>query len=180
MTMAKIDQMTAINLDAVASIKFSGPDEELAAKVNFLTTVADGNFISETFTGEAARNLYEILGNSVIEEDLTEEREPESSAAAFDDEFLRTKSWFFVKGADGKRYFVAFINAKGSCSMRTFEAKTGRFIGKKYRAGNYQQQFADVIQKGVELTLDSQPNLERDCKVKLPESVLSQLNQQAK
>ena len=62
--------------------------------------------------------------------------------------------------------------------MRTFDASTGRFVTKKYRAGNYQEQFADVIQRGTELTIDSQPNLERDCKVRLPEAVLSHLKKQ--
>ena len=64
--------------------------------------------------------------------------------------------------------------------MRTFDADTGRFLSKKYRAGNYQEQFAEVIHNAVELTVNSQPNLERDCKVHLPESVLSQLNKQVK
>jgi hypothetical protein len=64
--------------------------------------------------------------------------------------------------------------------MRTFDANTGRFIAKKYRAGNYQQEFADVIQNATELMVSPQPNLERDCKVSLPESVLAHLQKQTK
>lgn len=56
----------------------------------------------------------------------------------------------------------------------------GRFISRKYRADDYQQQFADVLQRGTELTVNSQPNLERDCKIRLPGEVLSNLKKQVK
>jgi hypothetical protein len=183
MTITKIDSETALNLDAVASIKFSGAAQEFAATVNFLSTGTGSSFISETFTGEAARKLFEMIGGRATESVSNNKAETEEAGAVtpvFGTEFLRTKGWYFVRGADGRRYFVAFINAKGSCSMRTFDANTGRFIAKKYRAGNYQQEFADIIQSATELTVNSQPNLERDCKVSLPESVLAQLQKQAK
>ena len=90
----------------------------------------------------------------------------------------RNKSWFYARDERGKQHFFAFVNAKGSCSMRTFDAETGIFLGKQYRSGNYQDQFSKVIGNAIELTVNSQPNLERDCKQRLPESVLSHLRRE--
>jgi hypothetical protein len=64
--------------------------------------------------------------------------------------------------------------------MRTFDADTGRFITKTYRAGNYQEQFASIIQDATEVSIDSQPNLERDCKERLPGDHLAYLKEQVK
>jgi hypothetical protein len=96
--------------------------------------------------------------------------------------FVRTKGWYSFINPLGNHYFVAFINAKGSCSMRVFDAETGRFITKESQPGKYQYKFPEVIKAATatELDLDVQPNLERDCKVRLPESVLSELQKQVK
>jgi hypothetical protein len=171
-SLTRIDPETAINLDAVASVKFAGSADQLSATVKFLT-VAPGtdSFVSETLSGEAARRLYNIIGEGVAAE-VTMSTRPS--------QFVRTKAWYFYTDADGRRYFIAFINAKGSCSMRTFDAESGMFITKKYSAGNYQDQFGDVIQKATELTLEAQPNLERDCRVRLPDYILPQLKKQVK
>src|SRR5437773_630492 len=99
MSITRIADEIALNLDAVASIKFSETDQGLAATVNFLSTGVGGNFISEIFSGNAARNLYEVVGGGGVGEE---------SAPTLGEEFLRSKSWYFVRGADGRRYFVAF------------------------------------------------------------------------
>ena len=179
MTLIRIDSQTALNLSAIASIKFSTSDESTAT-VNFLGA-AGSNFISETFSGDAARNLYQLIDRNTSDKLVSDLAQSEEVASATPStEFFRTKSWYFVADTNGHHYFIAFVNAKGSCSMRTFDADTGRFITRKYRAGNYQQQFVDVIRNANELTVDPQPNLERDCKVRLPESVFLQLKNQVK
>ena len=89
----------------------------------------------------------------------------------------RNKAWFHRKDENGREHILAFVNAKGSCSIRTFDEK-GLFLGKHYRSGNYQDQFADLIAGAVELTVNSQPNLERDCKERLPTPLLSYLRKQ--
>jgi hypothetical protein len=112
---------------------------------------------------------------------------------AFRPEFARTKGWYYYKaknpfsefaedsaGFPDRRYFLAFVNAKGSCSMRTFDFDTGRFLSKKYEAGNYQEMFVETIRDATELTVNSQPNLERDCRERLPERVLAYLKKQVK
>ena len=40
------------------------------------------------------------------------------------------KAWFYVKGSDGRAYILAMVNAKGSCSMRAFDASDGKFLGR--------------------------------------------------
>ncbi len=182
MALIKIDALTAVNLDAIASIKFSGGGlEEFVATVNFLSTGTDGTFLTETFTGDAAVNLCAMIGGKPTQWTPDETATEDSTAAPPTlGHFMRTKGWYVARGDDGRRYFIAFVNAKGSCSMRTFDANTGAFMGRKYAAGNYQQQFADVIENATELTVNQQPNLERDCKVRLPESVLAHLQKQVK
>jgi hypothetical protein len=178
MRLIRIDNETVLNLGAVATIKFLGGTNGRTATVNFLsTTQGADNFISETFSGEAAENLYRTFPSQAAE--LSESQlDSGETIPDFRADFARTKAWYFLKGTDRRRYFIAFINAKGACSMRTFDADTGRFLSKKYHPGNYQQHFTDIVRNAVELTVNPQPNLERDCKVQLPESAFSQMKKQ--
>jgi hypothetical protein len=147
------------------------------------------NFVYETFAGEAARNLFNLLGATPMQSTNSGEDNLESLPLSFvqiptTSPFVaglgRNKAWYYHRGTDGRRYFLAFVNAKGSCSMRTFDAETGRFLGKKYPPGGgaYQDKFAGLIQNAKEITVYSQPNLERDCKDRLPQPVLDDLKKQ--
>ncbi len=92
---------------------------------------------------------------------------------------VRNKAWYYRSDKGTNRsFFMAFVNAKGSCSLRMFDAGTGVAFPKQYRSGNYQDQFKELIQGAVELTVRSQPNLERDCKERLPQSTLDVLRRQ--
>jgi hypothetical protein len=88
------------------------------------------------------------------------------------------KAWYYFEGKNGRGYFFAFVNAKGSCSMRRFEADGGAFLGREYESGDYQASFSEYLKFGVPLYLSRQPNLERDCKNRLPSFVLAELRQQ--
>jgi hypothetical protein len=88
------------------------------------------------------------------------------------------KGWYFLNGSGGRKYFLAFVNARGSCSMRTFEAEDGVFQGKKYKSGDFQDAFPEYVKPSVELWVSRLPNLERDCKNRLPSTVLAELKQQ--
>jgi len=44
----------------------------------------------------------------------------------------RKKAWFFRKMRTGG-ILPSFVNAKGSCSMRTFDAERGSITEKHYR-----------------------------------------------
>jgi hypothetical protein len=88
------------------------------------------------------------------------------------------RAWFHVMDSNGHGYILAMVNAKGSCSMRTFDADDGKFLGKRYQQGNYQQSFSTYLEKARELKISKQPNLENECRVALPGRVLTELHQQ--
>lgn len=88
------------------------------------------------------------------------------------------KSWYFWKAGNGEEYFLACVNAKGSCSMRRFKADDGTFLGREYKAGDYQKGFSRYLKTAVPVLVTTQPNLERDCKNRLPSFVLTELRQQ--
>jgi hypothetical protein len=88
------------------------------------------------------------------------------------------KSWYYWKEHNGRGYFLAFVNAKGSCSMRRFDAAGGAFLGREYKSGDYQESFSEYVASALLLHISRQPNLERDCKNRLPAFILSELMQQ--
>lgn len=174
MTLNLLDDYTAVNLDAVASVRFAQDGE---ASVQFRTPGPNGfGFLTETFSGDAATNLRKLVGGFLDGTHL----ETETSLDLSPTQFSRNKAWYFFLAPDGRRYFIAYINAKDSCSMRTFDAEDGRFINLKYKRGNYQEEFAEFIDGAQELTVKTQPNLARDCKERLPQSVLLYLQGQVK
>jgi hypothetical protein len=177
-----------LNLDAIASIRFAGGADEFSATVNFLsvpvTDTQGASFVSETFGGEAARNLLNLLGAAPKQSTGPEDDRPSYDDQPIPSPFVigvgRKKAWYYHRGADGRCYFLAFVNAKGSCSMRTFDAETGRFLGKKYPEGGgaYQDKFASLIENAKELRVSSQTNWGRDCRDRLPKSALDDLSEQ--
>ena len=90
------------------------------------------------------------------------------------------KSWYYWWNPDDKKWYIlAFVNAQGSCSLRKWEAKSGSFLEKKYKSGNWQNEFAEYVQgTSLVLSLRSRVNLEKDCQIKLPNNVLSEIREQ--
>ncbi|MDQ2844581.1 MAG: endonuclease NucS [Acidobacteriota bacterium] len=88
------------------------------------------------------------------------------------------KAWYYWRGENDHGYFLAFVNAKGSCSMRRFKADGGAFLKPEYKSGDYQASFLEYLKSAVTLYVSRQPNLERDCKDRLPDSVISELRRQ--
>jgi len=148
----------------------------------------------ENLTGDAARILYkhvseqEGLIQSAREEpsaNLGAATTPNETASAepldllSDQVGIQKKGWYYVEDSKGRGFFIALINAKGSGSTRTFDAGTGRFLGKRYnKKATYQDHFVPQLKNPRELSVDEQPNLERDCRQQLPQSILSQLKKQ--
>ena len=85
------------------------------------------------------------------------------------------KPWYYWQDQDNKWYILTFRNGKGGCSLRRWEAEDGKFLEKKYKSGNYQEQFAEYLKTAQPLCLSRQPNLERDCNKRLPEWILDEL-----
>jgi hypothetical protein len=88
------------------------------------------------------------------------------------------RAWFHVTSSNGHGYILAMVNAKGSCSMRTFDAGDGSFLGKRYKGGNYQNSFSTHLEHARQLKVDHQPNLENECRKALPAGILGELQEQ--
>jgi hypothetical protein len=191
MTLFKADRNFFIDLDTLKTARFEDTkDNEVIAHLLF----KDG--ASETLEGDAARNLHRQLGG--LDESAQKathatplEQEQFKAASAAPDlhlgkfhfspsitTFASKKGWFYLKDRNGRRLILAFVNAKGSCSVRPFDADQNVALGKKYGPGDYQKHFADFVKGSAALTVDAQPNLERDCKERLPKDLFEYLRKQ--
>jgi hypothetical protein len=178
--MKLIQDHTLINEDAIGWISFSEANGEPRAEVHFLVPHPHGGqLVTEVFTGAVAEGLRSLGKQS--ETKVAEPAEDRGSTSnVFDMEPLRKKKGWFSSQAGNRASILAFVNAKGSCSVRSYDTETGIFLGKTYRPGDYQDSFSDLIHGAVELTIDSQPNLERECKERLPDRVLNYFKNQIK
>ena len=186
------DTTLFINLQRLNFLRFEGEnDSELVANLVF----SDG--ASETVRGEAARKMYEQLtgierdvletppiAESVAQQTTTQTttQQPAHSYELDNLDFTVTssgpnKAWFYRKD-NGRGLILAFVNAKGSCSVRPFDADRNIALGKRYGSGDYQENFANLLKGATELFVDTQPNLERDCKQRLPDRLFSYLRKQ--
>jgi hypothetical protein len=184
-----------LNLDSVASVNWEGKGRQLVAIVKFLVPSQSGRgqLAHERFTGEAAHALQSQLEreNSAIGiqdadgmksvttliPSQAKKPTPTESLDILVSGRTKKKAWYYVE-VNGRGYFLAVVNMKGSCSMRTFDSESGRFLGKQYTHGDYQEQFARHLKDAKEVTVDRQPNLERECREQLPQNVLAYLRGQ--
>lgn len=88
------------------------------------------------------------------------------------------KAWYFSPSGMGKPVFLAFVNAKGNCSMREFDAEDGGFLGRWRHDGDFRDAFREYIQIASSVNVTKQPNLEKECKQQLPATVLAELQRQ--
>jgi hypothetical protein len=135
--------------------------------------------VGYTFTSESLEAEDRIAGpgNSTSHSSVCDIASPFAGEGFPGSRSKVQKAWFHWNNR-GRSYFLAFVNAKGSCSMRCFEAEHGSFVSKDYKAGDFQESFGTYVRSGTAVYVSRQPNLERDCKLKLPSSVLFELKQQ--
>ena len=89
------------------------------------------------------------------------------------------RAWYFLPQQDGQSQFLALVNAQGSCSLRRFDAQDGSAIPKgSNRRGDYRDSFSAEIKGAISLTVSKQPNLEIECKERLPMTTLEELKKQ--
>jgi Endonuclease NucS C-terminal domain len=130
------------------------------------------------FGSERSKDVAPVEATSLkVESGISPDRAP-ANREDFPSPMKTEKGWYYWKGKNNRDYFLAFVNAKGSCSMRRFEAGGGAFLGREYKSGDYQDSFSDYVKAASPLYVSRQPNLERDCKTRLPSYVLSELKQQ--
>ena len=192
MAIARINNDLFFDAEELAYARFEDIDDNPTAFLRFRGGT------SETVSGEAARQLAEYLNHTnasrggqlrpeipIPNQDGTaspseEVARPPIRLRAINAFVGDKKGWYHRSGAPESEYFVAFVNAKGSCSMRTWDAGSGIFLGKEYRAGDWQEQFSDFVEGSTRLTVQAQPNLERDCDPRLPDRILNELQSQLK
>lgn len=173
MSLIRISERTLINSDAIAWIDFEADENSgQRAVVHFLLADRTGDLVTQ-FTGTDARCLEELVPHR---ENGKEPKGPVATFASFQPD-RKKKAWYFSRAVD-RPLFLAFINAKGSCSLRSYDAETGIFVGKQYGTGDYQDAFPELLKNSREVIVESQPNLERDCKARLPDRVLTYLKAQ--
>jgi hypothetical protein len=88
------------------------------------------------------------------------------------------KAWYFSRSTIEKSVFLAFVNAKGNCSMRIFDAEDGGFLVRRYGPGDYRDSFEEQISRSTSVSVSVQPNLETASKRGLPAKVLAELRAQ--
>jgi hypothetical protein len=177
----RADDNLFLDLAALNVVRFDGNGKNSTAHLKF----KDGG--SETVQGNSALSLQQRLAELAKTDVSTpplpgHSAEHDASPAHIDITTApllgRNKAWFYGKDKNGRGIILAFVNAKGSCSVRPFEGETGIALGKRYGTGPYQEHFADLLEGATELTVESQPNLERDCKQRLPERLLAYLRRE--
>ena len=92
------------------------------------------------------------------------------------------KAWYYWCDSHDREYVLAFVNQKGSCSQRYWDAVNFDFIKqhKPNPEGDFQEQFKDYINPVWHLELSCQPNLEKECKERLPNWVIKEIDPQIK
>ena len=186
--LSRTDDKLFIDLTALNIVRFDGDGKSATAYLKF----KDGG--SEIVKGESVLNLQQqLIALATIGEKAATiaATAHDVDAVSFDPASRpthiditaapllgRNKAWFYGKDKSGRGLILAFVNAKGSSSVRPFESETGIALGKRYGTGPYQEFFAELVEGATELTVDAQPNLERDCKQRLPERLFAQLQRQ--
>jgi hypothetical protein len=91
------------------------------------------------------------------------------------------KAWYFWCNSDERKWYVlAFVNGRGSCSLRRWEAKSGESLPKQVVKGSdWQDEFAEYLYgTSFRVHLRRKPNLEKNCKSRLPPEILSEIKEQ--
>lgn len=89
------------------------------------------------------------------------------------------RAWRYVADGNGPGKFLAFVNSKTTCTMRSFDAATGQALEKIVKKKlTFKEAFAAELSAGAHLHIE-QPDLEGDCSVALPPDVLEELQLQA-
>jgi hypothetical protein len=87
--------------------------------------------------------------------------------------------WYYYSEG-GKRYYLVLVNARRSCSLRGFDAESGKLSMKRTVPGHaFQEVFSQYIDPKMRLDLPVRVNLEDVSAAGLPEPLFRQLQQEA-
>jgi uncharacterized protein len=86
-------------------------------------------------------------------------------------------AWFYVQ-QDGQGRFLALTNSKTGCSLRIYDAQSGRSLERRSEKGkSYQEAFATLLHEARNLFVDD-PKLVEESKEQLPDDALLDLQRQ--
>jgi len=86
-------------------------------------------------------------------------------------------AWFYIQ-QDGQGRFLALTNSKTGCSLRIYDAQSGRSLERRSEKGkSYQEAFAALLHDARNLFVDD-PKLVEESKEQLPDEALLDLQRQ--
>ncbi len=90
------------------------------------------------------------------------------------------RAWYYHSDSPYGVIFVVYVNAKGSCSKRVYDADDGRRIDAKeiHEDCSFAEVFADELRHAKRVHVEVPPNLEEDCREQLPPDLLANLQRQ--
>jgi len=154
---------------AIACLKYDIEPREISEK-RFLDIAREVGYVFESPNNDDDKKRTASLQKNV------------SLSSRTANNFLGTnrveRAWYLSTSAVGRPAYLAFVNAKGNCSMRVFDADDGSFLGRRYAGGDYRAAFRDYIQASIPVNVTRQPNLEEQCKKQLPSTILAELKRQ--
>jgi hypothetical protein len=102
---------------------------------------------------------------------------PQEQSAAEPKPAPLVHAWYYVE-QDGQGRFLAMSNTKSGCSMRIYEAQSGRLLERRSEKGkSYEEAFAALLHEARNLFVDD-PKLAEESKEQLPEEALLDLQRQ--
>ena len=86
-------------------------------------------------------------------------------------------AWFYVE-QEGQGRFLAATNSKSGCSLRIYDAQSGRSLERRSEKGkSYQEAFAALLHEARNLFVHD-PKLVEESKDQLPDDALLDLQRQ--
>jgi len=134
------------------------------------------------------RDVAEEVGYTFTSEQIRSDERHEPSPSQYFSPVLKQRqggsatretAWYYWVSPDGEKCLLAFVNAKGSCSVRAFDAEMGSAYKKpKNQRGNYREVYKECLQSAIPLPARPKVNLDKNCKARLPGPVLDELRRQ--
>lgn len=171
----KIDPVTLANFERVATKRKGAIAEAIDQKCSACNVLMRPQRFNELVSG-AGLVTCESCGRILFHDPA---RKPKNEQSNRTGSATMERAWRYQPEGAGPGKFVAFVNGKTSCTMRTFDAATGQALEKIVKKKlTFKEAFESELNSGVHLHIE-QPDLEADCAVALPGEVLEELQLQA-
>lgn len=170
-----VDPATLAHFERVAAKRKGAIAEAIDQKCAACNVMMRPQRFNELLAGQALVNC-ESCGRILFHDPSRAAKESDRNRTG---SYTIEKAWRYVAADNGPGRFLAFVNAKHSCSMRVFDAATGQALDKVVKKKmTFKEAFPEELRSGVHLHIE-QPNLDDDCAVALPPEVLEELQLQA-